>query len=330
MKLSPKAHEVFPMSDKTAFHSILVPVDGSTLAEAAIPYALTLAERARSKVQFVFVYQDRLPLEPAELAWQYLLQLTDRARERLGDSVSSALLHGPVAANLVKQARKIGADLVIMTTHGRGGLERAWLGSVTDQLIRRIGIPVLVIRPADGVAVPEAQPSEILVPLDGSTLAETALQPAAALAKLWDAELTAVQIVYPIPILAEPDRAVPEMSLQELTAIARASAEEYVRLTAESLRGRGVKASGMALIGTDGPAQQLRELARPGQVSLIAIATHGRGGIRRFILGSVADKLVRTAEVPVLVVPPMPRTRPARQPNSERVRALDIAEAFAF
>ena len=318
------------MSDKTAFHSILVPVDGSTLAEAAIPYALTLAERSRSKVQFVFVYQDRLPVEPVELAWQYLLQLTARARERLGDSVSSALLHGPVATNLVKQARKIGADLVIMTTHGRGGLERAWLGSVTDQLIRRIGIPVMVIRPADGVAAPDVQPSEILVPLDGSTLAETALQPAAALARLWDAELTVVQIVYPLPIVAEPDRALPETSVQDLTAIARASAEEYVRLAAERLRGEGVKASGMALIGTDGPAQQLRELARPGQVSLIAMATHGRGGIRRFILGSVTDKLVRTAEVPVLVVPPMPRTRPARQAKPERVRALGLAEAFAF
>jgi len=317
------------MSDKTAFHSILVPVDGSILAEAAIPYALTLAERARSKVQFVFVYEDRFNLEPVELAWQYLLRVTARARERLGDSVSSALLHGRVAATLVKQARKIGADLVIMTTHGRGGLERAWLGSVTDQLIRRIGIPVLVIRPADGVAAPQSQPSEILVPLDGSTLAETALQPAAALARLWDAELTVVQIVYPDPIVAEPGRAVPETSIQELTAIARASAEEYVRLAAERLRGSGVKASGMALMGTDGPAQQLRELARPGQVSLIAIATHGRGGIRRLVLGSVTDKLVRTAEVPVLVVPPVPRTRPARQAKPERVRALGIAEAFA-
>lgn len=145
------------MSDKTAFHSILVPVDGSTLAEAAIPYALAVAERARSRVQFVFVYQDRIPLEPVELAWQYLLRLTARARERLGDSVSCALLHGPVAATLVKQARKIGADLVIMTTHGRGGLERAWLGSVTDQLIRRVGIPVLVAQPCEDGSAPRVR-----------------------------------------------------------------------------------------------------------------------------------------------------------------------------
>jgi len=317
------------MSDKTAFHSILVPVDGSTLAEVAIPYALAVAERARSRVQFVFVYQDSFTLEPVELAWQYLLRLTAKARERLGDSVSSALLHGPVAATLVKQARKIGADLVIMTTHGRGGLERAWLGSVTDQLIRRVGIPLLVLQPCEDGSAPEFEPSEILVPLDGSTLAETALQPAAALARLWDAELTLVQIVYPLPIVAEPAVPAAQGSDQELTALARESAEEYVRQAAERLRSSGVKASGLALMGTDMPAHQLRELALPGRVSLIAMATHGRGGIRRFILGSVADKLVRTAEVPVLVVPPVGRARRARQAKPERVRALSVGEEFA-
>jgi nucleotide-binding universal stress UspA family protein len=317
------------MSDKTAFHSILVPVDGSTLAEAAIPHALAVAERAHSRVQFVFVYQDRFTLEPVELAWQYLLRLTARARERLGDSVSSALLHGPVAATLVKQARKIGADLLVMTTHGRGGLERAWLGSVTDQLIRRIGIPVLVVRPGEGAATPEFEPTEILIPLDGSPLAEMATQPAAALARLWDAELTLVQIVYPVPIAGEEGMAAGQDSDQELTAIAWESAEEYVRRAAERLRSSGAKSSGVALMGNGLPAHQLRELALPGRVSLIAMATHGRGGIRRFILGSVADKLVRTAAVPVLVVPPVPRTRPARQAKPERVRALSVGEEFA-
>ena len=317
------------MSDKTTFQSILVPVDGSTLAEAAVPYALAVAERARSKVQFVFVYQDSFNLEPVELAWQYLLRLTARARERLGDSVSSALLHGTVAATLVKQARKIGADLVIMTTHGRGGVERAWLGSVTDQLIRRIGIPVLVVRPGEGAAAPEFEPTEILIPLDGSPLAETALQPAAALARLWDAQVTLVQIVYRVPIAGAEGMAAAQNFDQELTVMTRESAEEYVRDAADRLRSSDVKASGMALIGTGSPAHQLRELAAPGVVSLIAMATHGRGGIRRFILGSVTDKLVRTAEVPVLVVPPVPATRQVREAKPERVRALSIGEEFA-
>lgn len=317
------------MSDKAAFQSILVPVDGSTLAEAAIPYALAVAERTRARVQFVFVYQDGIPLEPIELARQYLTQLTARAKERLGDCVSSALLNGPVVPTLVKQARKIGAELVVITTHGRGGLERAWLGSVTDQLIRSIGIPLLVVRPREGVPVLKFEPSEILVPLDGSPLAETALQPAAALARPWDAELTLVQIVYPVRVVGELAMAAAQSSDQELTAMARESATEYLRQAAERLRISGVKASGVALIGTDLPAHQLRELASPGRVSLVAIATHGRGGIRRFILGSLTDKLVRTADVPVLVVPPAPAALQARQAKPERVRALSISEEFA-
>ena len=81
----------------------------------------------------------------------------------------------------------------------------------------------------------------------------------------------------------------------------------------------------MALMGTDVPAHQLRELARPGRVSLIAMATHGRGGIRRFILGSVTDKLVRTAEVPVLVVPPVPEPgERGRQSPNECERSASV------
>ena len=95
--------------------------------------------------------------------------------------------------------RELGADLVVMTTHGRGGLRRAWLGSVTDQLIRSAEVPVLVVRPGEaGAARPVWEPGEILVALDGSPLAEAALEPAIEVARLWDAELSLVQVVRPI------------------------------------------------------------------------------------------------------------------------------------
>lgn len=317
------------MSATRTFQSILVPVDGSPLAEAAVPYAVAIAERARSKVQFVFVYKDGFPLEPIELARQYLLQLTAQARERLGDSVSSVLLSGAVAPTLVKQARKIGADLVVITTHGRGGLERAWLGSVTDQLIRRIGIPLFVVRPVAGLPVPTFEPREILVPLDGSPLAEAALPPAAALAQLWDAELALVQIVHPLMAAADPAASAAQPYDKELTTIAYESATEYVKQAAEPLRNSGVKATGFALIATDLAAHQLRELASPERVSMVAMATHGRGGVRRLLLGSVTDKLVRTAQVPVLVVPPAPVVQPTRKAQPEKVSALGLSEAFA-
>src|SRR5215212_9167057 len=132
------------------FRSIIVPVDGSRLAEGAIPYALAIAERAKSKVRLVLVHPENYPpllIEPAKV---YLKELTGRLRKRLGQSLSSIILNGPTAASLVRHAREIEADLVVMSTHGHGGLRRAWLGSVTDQIIRSLEVPVLAVRAAEG------------------------------------------------------------------------------------------------------------------------------------------------------------------------------------
>src|SRR5918994_189326 len=106
-----------PVSRNPAFRSIIVPVDGSRLAEDAIPYALALAERAHSKVRFVLVHSDQFPPLLIEPPTVYLKGLTQRFGERLGRSLSSIILKGPVAKCLVRHAREIGADLVVMTSH---------------------------------------------------------------------------------------------------------------------------------------------------------------------------------------------------------------------
>jgi nucleotide-binding universal stress UspA family protein len=319
------------MSDNTAFRSILVPVDGSALAEAAIPCALAIAERSGSKVQFAMVYGDSFPPAPMRLDKLYLDQLAQRLSEQLGYSPSCELLEGPVAPTLVKHARTIGADLIVLTTHGRGGLERAWLGSVTDQLVRSSGIPVLVVRPSANGSWAAFNPSEIMVPLDGSALAETALSPAAEMARLWDAEVSLLQVVFPVSLSSEADLQPPGAYDKELTEINREAASRYIAETAVRLRNTGVKASGVALVGRATLPQTLLEQASPGRVGLLAIATHGRGGLRRLVLGSVTDKLVRTAEVPVLVVPPVRPVRKARKAKAaERVKALEIGEEFSY
>jgi nucleotide-binding universal stress UspA family protein len=145
----------------------------------------------------------------------------------------------------------------------------------------------------------------MLVPLDGSPLAEAVLEPAAALARLWDGEVSLVQVVRPVVLDTTPF--LPSVGYSnEATAIQRELAQDYIRDVAERLRDSGVKASGIAVIG-GGIADTLINLARPERVGLVAVATHGRGGLRRLALGSVADKLVRAAEVPVLVVRPVAR-----------------------
>ena len=299
------------------FSSILVPLDGSPLAEQAIPIALAIAERARSKVKLVLVHHPLL-MEPGpgytkiELAMQkadreYLRSVAARARERLGRALSSAVLQGSIAQTLARYVRELGTDLVVMTTHGRGGIRRAWLGSVTDQLIRTSEVPILVVQPSERKAgEPSLGPAEILVPLDGSPLAEAVLEPAAALARLWDGEMSLVQVVRPVVLTSEPALPFPAGYAAQATDMRRESAQDYIRDVAERLRESGVKASGVAVVG-GGIADTLLNLARPERIGLLAVATHGRGGLRRLALGSVADKLVRAAEVPVLVVRPAAR-----------------------
>lgn len=319
-------------SNPRQFRSILVPLDGSALAEQALPIAVAIAERARSKIKLVLVHPPLLLMEPGpaytklELAMQkadreYLRSLVGRLRERLGRALSSAVLEGPVAPTLARYVRELGTDLLVMTTHGRGGLQRAWLGSVADQLIRTSEVPILIIRPREGVG-PESFMglTEVLVPLDGSPLAEAVLEPAAALARLWDSEISLVQVVRPVVLTSDPPLPFPIGYSDQVTAIRRESAQDYIRDVAERLRESGVKASGVAVIG-GGTADTLLDLARPERVSLLAVATHGRGGLRRLVLGSVADKLVRAAEVPVLVVRPTGR-RSGRTSEAGRVSVI--------
>jgi nucleotide-binding universal stress UspA family protein len=317
------------MSSPGSFQSILVPLDGSPLAEQAIPYAQAIAERARCKLKLVLIHEPLMLMEPGpaytkvELAMQkvdreYLNSVTARLRERLGRFVSSAVLQGmPVAQTLATYIRELGADLVVMTTHGRGGLRRAWLGSVADQLIRSSEIPILVVRPAEGGAARrEVEIKEVLVALDGSPLAEAALEPATALARLWDAEISLVQVVRPVVLTSNPPLPFPAGYSDQATAFRRETAQDYIRDVAERLRESGVRSTGVAVIGEPVP-DILIDLASPERVSLVAVSTHGIGGLKRFVLGSVADKLVRAAEVPVLVL--RPTGRRARRSSEQRI-----------
>jgi nucleotide-binding universal stress UspA family protein len=315
---------------RNRFRSIIVPVDGSELAEGAIPFALAIAERAHAKIRFVLVHPQQFPpllIEPAKV---YLKALTRRYKEQLGRSVSSIILHGPVARTLTRYARDIGADLIVMTSHGRGGVRRAWLGSVADQLIRATELPVLVVRPSEDGQVPDIYVGEILVPLDGSPLSEAAIEPAAALAKLWEAEIALLQVVPPVAVNSDPAMPFPAMYDDELTGIRRDTAEDYLRGLSERLRNQGTRASGTTVVSQTGLAQTILDLARPERVSLIAMATHGRGGLRRLVLGSVTDKVVRAAPMSVLVVPPRRPAAKERQAKPQRVRALTVGEEFAF
>jgi nucleotide-binding universal stress UspA family protein len=196
----------------------------------------------------------------------------------------------------------------VMATHGLGGVRRAWLGSVADYLIRHLEVPVLLVRPQEGAPASDRPigAGEILVPLDGSPLAEEVLDTAAVLARLWNSELSLLQVVHPVVLAEDMAFPFPTSYDEELTAMARTQAKDYLHDIVERVQSESIRASSATVVGWK-VADSILEAARPERVALIALATHGRGGLSRLALGSVVDKLVRSAEVPVLVYHPSDR-----------------------
>jgi nucleotide-binding universal stress UspA family protein len=297
------------------FRSILVPLDGSSEAEQALPLATTIAQGAGAKLRLALVHQIPVaPLDPgaakyfvsADLRarrWEraYLRGVQATLRQAGTRRTSAVTMTGAAGPALAQYVSAMGIDLVVMATHGRGGVQRAWLGSVADYLVRHLKVPVLLTRPTgETTARRPARPGPILVPLDGSALAEGALGPAAGLAKCWQTGLTLLRVVHPVPLSTDAVLPIPSAYDEEFTSAERSQARGYLDDLVSRLQGDGIRATGAAVLGW-GTVESILEAASPGRVSAIVLATHGRGGFRRLALGSVADKLVRAARVPVMV-----------------------------
>lgn len=297
------------------FRRILVPLDGSTFGEHALPMAMSIARRAKATIELVHVYpafeefdeSQRTPSvheEGRPKARAYLDNTLERMKAETSLDIEATLLDGRIAPSLLAHAKDSQPDLIVMTTHGRGPVSRLWLGSVADAMIREATTPVLLIRPTDVTPnlADDPMPQRILIPLDGSRLAEQILEPAMAVGKLAEAEYRLLRVVElavttgPDPWFSAPLH-VPDMDLLS-------DARLYLKGVGERMQeAHSVKVSSGALSGFN-PALAILDDAEVHHVDLIALATHGRSGMSRMFLGSVADKLVRGAQVPVLVYRP--------------------------
>jgi nucleotide-binding universal stress UspA family protein len=310
------------------YRSLLVPLDGSPFAEHALPLALAVARRAGASLKLVTVvtplaeaFVEGIYTAPHDLQDQlvrqqqaYLEGTVQRLRGRASVPVSAVVLEGEVAPTLRAHAAEMGADLVVMATHGRGALARFWLGSVADELVRQLPLPLLLARPGEAAPDLEREPNlaRVLLPLDGTELAEKAIEPAVALAALLpDAEVLLLRVIAPAPVLYEPlegasadDEA--RALVHRVEAMQQrlyAEGQAYLDQVAERLRGRGLRARTHVTVEVQ-PAVAILKVAQEERTGLIALATHGRRGLARLVLGSVADKVVRGAHEPVLVLRP--------------------------
>lgn len=293
------------------YRSILVPVDGSKLAERALSLAMPIAEQHGARLVLLHAHEPILPLivgggAPVRDAaldekWRadsrtYVERLAKRIAKLTSVPVEGVFRDGkvvPTIAALVAQAQ---VDLIVMSTHGRGGFQRFWLGSVADAVVRHATVPVLLIRGARPPAKRLAGAPvfvRALVPVDGSERAERAIDEAKRLLGAHPARLVLMHVVHP-------------MSAAIGTNLKREPEQEVVTSYLEPLARRVATATLEVRIAVQVSANVSRVLiegVEAHDADLIAIAGQGLSGVQRFLVGSVADKLIRTAPVPVLVVP---------------------------
>lgn len=275
--------------------TLLVPLDGSPLAERAVPFAAQLAANGAGRLVLAHVAAPAADAAPYDLS-----ALADGLRTQ-GYRVLTQLLDAPngVPAALDAVVRELPADLVVMSTHGRGGLRRTIFGSVADGLIRRTTTPVLLIPPGCKHVWSEHRPKLILVPLDGSDLAEQALGPAERLAARFDAELLLVRVLS--PVLHTRYRA-GKLTLASAGFDEVEDAWSYLSAQADRLREAGRRVSIWVLVGS--PAAAIADAARTEHADAIVMTTHGRHGLGRLLLGSATDGVLQRTGAPVLLVPP--------------------------
>jgi nucleotide-binding universal stress UspA family protein len=316
-------HNQPTQGDAIMYQSIVVPLDGSTAAEHALPWALSLAQQEGVALHLVRVHIPPAPvMVGAELAAdmgmdseirsvesKYLEDLANRLTGITTIQVRHSLLDGTVADAIQSYAAGEKAGLIVMTTHGRGAFARFWLGSVADTVIRDSKVPTLLVRPNEEQAADlTVRPfiHRIIIPLDGSPLAERILEPAIKLGTAVGAEYALVLVLEGadnLEALGHKKVRLPEGWFPEAT---RTEAEMYLEKVARQIGGDS-KVVRTAIIQRGPAAGAILEYAKTQSHPIIALATHGRSGIKRLLLGSVADKIVRGTTMPVLVYHPVDR-----------------------
>ena len=293
------------------FTRILLPLDGSGFAESALPRAAALAAAHGAELVLVHARLSLLParaaVDPSLLqvpgdadleaqAESYLRSQVRRAAEYGAPAPRSLVLHGHPVETIAEAVVAEGADLVVLTTHGRGALGRAVLGGVAHGLLHAVHVPLLLLRPPEESAAEPSRFRQILVPVDADGFAESILQPLACLVPPRDEVVTVLGVVTP-PFLAggeaEGALSLTTGAAEALTRSQERATEAYVAQVAAVLRAAGYAAvRGRVVIGGS-VAGSVLEVAREIEADLIAMPTHGRRGARRFLVGSVTDKVVR-------------------------------------
>jgi len=285
------------------YEKILVPLDGSEVAEQAMPYVERLARKLKSEVILMTVC---LPGDPLERALAEYIERRAEKIQSLGVKTRSLCIEGDPAASIINFAEKNKIGLIVISTHGHGGISNWPLGSIAGKVVQRSNIPVFLVRSSQpGKAPADDKLEKILITLDGSVFSETIIPYAEKLAKSMNCEVTLLRVIEQakLPQLAAYiDR---EKYEKDFMAMMEREAERYLDKKETALAGKGVKVNSAFLIGK--PVETILQYSEKKSVNLIALTTHGFSGITKWAYGSVASKIIEGSPKPVLLVrPPLP------------------------
>lgn len=297
-RLGRKYLSTFPAETRSegaiTFENVLVPLDGSAFAEQSLSIAQTLCRTYDARLTLASVHAAKRRLLPAlgggraatdsEVEYEGYLQQLITQLHRGGLNADYAVSFGPVAEEVNVLSVDGAMDLVVMSTRGRGGVGRWLIGSVANRLIQLTRIPVLLIRPGDDWRSRETAFKRLLVTLDGSKAAERVLPYVRAVAARFGSEVLLLAVAEELAGGRRTDRL-----------------QQYLTDVAGSLQEEGFHVD--VMVTGNEPARTIVETCDAADADLIMMATHGRGGLDRLLLGSVADQVVRHSGRPVFLVP---------------------------
>jgi nucleotide-binding universal stress UspA family protein len=316
-----------PQSSTGTQPRVLVPLDGSLYAERAIPYASALAGQGGHLV-FLRVMPEAEPerslggevevsaadVERSEHsdAESVLRESASRWQSVLNGDPTYEVTVGDAAEQILAVAERIGAQFIVMTSHGRGALGRLAFGSVADRIARATHVPALIIRPGEEEkAIESVAYRRILVPYDGSAVAAEALPVAASVASRLGIPVHLLHAINPSALVIPSPMGTSPYSGEIYTEIEdelTATAQSHLDAATQQLGTSNVPVTTEIVEGP--PVLAVEDSAKPGD--LIVMASHGRSGFKRWLLGSTAEKLIRTGPAPVVLVPAASRVEAGR------------------
>jgi nucleotide-binding universal stress UspA family protein len=292
------------------YERILVPLDGSSQGEIVLPYVYQMATRFRTEILLVSVAEPLVP-QPDQLHRSYLSHLAEQIQRELpqwepkGETgIQSKVLLGEPADEILKCADQFKAGIIVMASRGRSSRGPWILGNVAAKVLRATDKPIMLVRsPAKGDALHQKRLfNKVLVPLDGSPIAEQVLPRAEAIARILGSELFLFHVFEPMRKYAGGAvyRALPDDVVSDENARRKQVGLSYLEEVSKKLKAREISVSMEVAPGS--PADQILDYAEAHGMDLIAMSTHGRSGVGRWVFGSVTDKVLHAGDTAVFVI----------------------------